>query len=43
YKRCPHFQAVCAPWGYAAPRSGAHCVLRNADRCTGPLCEVLIM
>ncbi|CAI9547648.1 unnamed protein product [Staurois parvus] len=47
YKHPPLAPPVRAPWECVAPRSGAHCVLRrtkrNTDRCTGPLCEVLIM
>ncbi|CAI9563602.1 unnamed protein product [Staurois parvus] len=40
YKRPPRPLLVGAPWEYAAPRSGARCVLqtqRNTDCCTEPV------
>ncbi|CAI9541108.1 unnamed protein product, partial [Staurois parvus] len=42
HKWSPPFWPVHAPWERLAPRSSACCVRRNNDRCTRPLCEVLI-
>ncbi|CAI9541526.1 unnamed protein product, partial [Staurois parvus] len=30
HKRLPPFWTVRAPWEHAAPRSGAHCVIRTS-------------